>query len=224
MRRLAQLFTRTSKGSIWAASNVSILNVLPPLSAPIDCSIAPTTVTQTVTTTRIPTAATYGDIPARDKYHPQGYSNQGNATSRNSDQDAPRQLAYNSPAIQDGYVADLARQKSIPRKQVGTSANAPYSSAQSLETSNGQLGHSRTQSASKPLPVAPVPSTDGYDFRRSEAVPQSSSILDRSRPISREVHGPRDAQDVVNRAKTNTYDTSVTEKVAPGKSDGGDVF
>ncbi|KAL2039811.1 hypothetical protein N7G274_007211 [Stereocaulon virgatum] len=176
---------------------------------------SPTTVTQSVTTTRVPTGATSGDGPFRDKYSAQGYSNQGNTASRNGNQDAPRQVAYNSLVTQDGYGADLARQKSIPRKQVGISANAPYSSAQSPEPSSEQLGHSRNQSASKPLPVAPASSTDGYDSRRSEAVPQPSGILDRSRPISRGVHGPRDAQEVINRSKNDTYDTLVTEKVAP---------
>ena len=82
----------------------------------------------------------------------------------------------------------MARQISIPRKQVGTSANAPQSPVQAQETSNRQQGHNRNQSTSKPLPAAPVFSNDI----------------------------PEDAQDVLNRAKSNTYDTTVIEKVAPG--------
>ena len=187
------------------------------MSARIYCSAAPTTVTQTVTTTHVPTSATQRAIPARGSSQAQGYSNQDIARIRKVNQDDTRQHAYDGPAPQDGYDADLARQKSIPRKQVGTSANAPYSSAQFQVPSNGQLSHSRNQSAPKPLPSVPVSSTDGYELRRTEAMPQSTSVLDRSRPISRGVNGPRDVQDVIKRAKTNTYDTEVIEKVAPGK-------
>lgn len=170
-----------------------------------------------MTTTRVPTDATQGAIAARGSSQAQGYSNQNIARIRKVNQDDSRQHAYDVPAPQDRYDADLARPKSTPRKQVGTSANAPYSSAQSQVPSNGQLSHSRNQSAPKPLPSVPVSSTDGHEPRRTEAMPQSTSVLDRSRPISRVVNGPRDAQDVINRAQTNTYDTEVIEKVAPGK-------
>jgi len=118
---------------------------------------------------------------------------------------------------QDGYQ-DLARQKSIPRKQVGTSAQAPYSSVQSSTSSSPQIGHSRQQSDSKPLPSAPISSNNGYGDRKTPATPQPISILDRSRPITKGYAAPRDGKDVVDRAKSNTYDTEVIEKIAPGKS------
>lgn len=123
----------------------------------------------------------------------------------------------NTSASQDGYQ-DLARQKSIPRKQIGTSAHAPYSSVQYSTSSSPQIGHSRQQSDLKPLPSAPILSNDGYRDRETAATPQPSSILDRSRPITKGYMTPRDGQEVVDRAKSNTYDTEVIEKIAPGKS------
>ena len=106
-------------------------------------------------------------------------------------EDQPR-TGYDGRALREGDDGDLARQISIPRKQVGTSANVPQFSVQPPKPSNRQQGQSRNQSASKPLPPAPV--------------------------FSNDVSGAQDAQEVVNRAKSNTYDTRVIEKFAPGMS------
>lgn len=133
--------------------------------------------------------------------------------------DFPSDTRSNEPNIsvsQDGYQ-DLARQKSIPRKQIGISVNAPYSPVQPSTSSSPQVSHSRQQSDSKPLPSAPISINDRYGDRGTAATPQPSSILDRSRPITKGYAAPRDGQDVVNRAKSNTYDTEVIEKIAPGK-------
>lgn len=133
-----------------------------------------------------------GFIPARGSSQAQGYSRWDNAGILPVNQEDQSQSGYDGPASKEGDDAHLARQISIPRKQVGTSANIPQSSVQTPIPSNLQQGHSRNQSTSKPLPAAPI--------------------------FSNDVHGAQDAQDVVNRAKSNTYDTTVVEKVAPGKS------
>lgn len=126
-----------------------------------------------------------------------------------------RTNTYDSSNLQDEDNAGLARQNSIPRKQVGTSASTPYSSVQASSPHMAQTGHSRQQSYPKPLPSTPSPASTGYTDRQPDSAPQPSSILNRSRPISTSQAGLRDAQDVVDRAKTNTYDTQVVETVAP---------
>ena len=182
----------------------------------INCSVAPTTLTQITTTTHV---TPQGPMSASNSSQAQGYDTRTKGGIRKVTQDNTRQPAYNGPAPPDDYDGHLAPQKSIPRKQVGTNANAPYSSGESSATSNGQNGHSCVQNASKPLPSAPLSPNGSYENEEKEALPQPSNVLDRSRRICRGVNGPRDAQDVINRAKSNTHDTSVFEKVAPGRSD-----
>ena len=155
----------------------------------INQCIAPRTVPQTGSVPRDPYQ---GSIPARGSSQAQGYSRWDTAGIRPVNQEDQPQIGYDGPVSKEGDDANLARQISIPRKQVGTSANVQQSSVQPPMPSNRQQGHSRNQSASKPLPAAPV--------------------------VSNDVPGAPDAQDVVNRAKSNTYDTTVVEKVAPGKS------
>ena len=130
----------------------------------------------------------------------------------------PRSNAYNSANLQNEDDEGLAGQDSIPRKQIGTSANTLYSSVQASSPTRAQPGHSRQQSAPKPLPSIPAAASRGYADRQTESASQPSSILNRSRPIPPSQAGPRDAQDIVDRAKTNTYDTQVVETVAPGQS------
>ena len=129
----------------------------------------------------------------------------------------PRTNAYDSPNLQDEDDTSLARQNPIPRKQIGTFADTPYSSVQASSPPRAQIGHSRQQSAPKPLPSIPVAADLGYANRQTESTHQSSSILNRSRPVPTSQTGLREAQDVVERAKTNTYDTQVVERVAPGQ-------
>lgn len=131
---------------------------------------------------------------------------------------SPRTNTYDSSKLQDEDDAGLARQNSVPRKQVGTSISTPYSSVQASPPPMAQKGHSRQQSYPKPLPSTPSTASHGYNDRQADSSPQPSSILNRSRPISASQPGLRDPQDVVDRAKTNTYDTQVVETVAPGQS------
>ena len=126
--------------------------------------------------------------------------------------------AYSSPSMHDGYDEVLARQDSIPRKKIGTSANTPRSSDQATSPPMAPVSHSRPQSATKPLPSTPAAASQGNTSRQMESPSWPSSTHDRSRPNHKSPAGLRDAQDVVDRAKTNTYDTQVTETVAPGQS------
>lgn len=148
--------------------------------------------------------------------------NEGNAQKvsmsqpyRGDSSSNPRSNAYGSPNLQDEDDTGLARQNSIPRKQIGTSANAPYSSVQASSPPSAQTDYSRQQSAPKPLPSTPAAASRGYTDRQTDSAPQPSNILNRSRPISTSQAGLRDAHDVVDRAKNNTYDTQVVETVAP---------
>lgn len=125
--------------------------------------------------------------------------------------------AHSTPEGYGEYDADLARQKSISRKQVGTSAQVPHSSPKSSAIPSTQFNYNRQQSASKSLQSTPVSSNNGIEHHTPERVSEPGSILERSRPITRGPFQPRDAKDVVNRAKGNTYDTEVIEKIAPGK-------
>ena len=126
--------------------------------------------------------------------------------------------AYSYPTMHDGYDQVLARQDSIPRKKIGTSANTPHSSDRASSPPMAPVSHSRQQSATKPLPSTPAAASQGNTNRQMESPTWPSSTHDRSRPNHKSQAGVRDAQDVVDRAKTNTYDTQVIETVAPGKS------
>lgn len=136
-----------------------------------------------------------------------------------------RSNAYITQDRADDYDDDLARNPSIPRKQVGASApNTKFSSIQPSSPTDAYTGRTQQPSNPKALPSTPTHdnknyASNGYGAGRNEATAQTPSVLDRSRPISSKgATGPRSAQDVVNRAKSNTYETEVIEKVAPGKS------
>ena len=128
----------------------------------------------------------------------------------------PRANTYDTPNLQDEDDAGPAQQNPIPRKQIGTSATTPYSSVEASSPSGTQTGYSRQQIAPKALPPTPAAASLGHTDGQTESTPQKSNVLNRSRPISKNQTGLRDAQDVVDRAKTNTYDTQVVETVAPG--------
>ena len=121
------------------------------------------------------------------------------------------------------YDQNLTRQPSIPRKRVGASANTSTPSMQTSSSANPYAGRDQSQSVPKSLP--PIPrlsngrSGDDTNGNASQTpAGQMSSVLDRARPVpSKDFLGFRNAQDVVQRAKSNTYDTEVIERVAPGK-------
>ena len=206
--------------------------------------VAPQTQTQTQTNpnqnqstkVRVPHTNTHPQDPSLNRNYGQteGYGTRGNDNPGAIDQlDGQRPSAnesyqgyvpststsnvHSTPGDYGEYDAGLARQKSIPRKQVGTTAQAPYSSTMPFNGPTTQNSHSRQQSAPKALPATPISSNNGSGGRVTERTSESSGILDRSRPITRGMAESRNAHDVVNRAKTNTYDTEVIEKVAPGK-------
>ena len=129
----------------------------------------------------------------------------------------PGPKAYDSLNFQDEDDAVLARQNSIPRKQIGTSASTPHSSIPASALSRAQTGQIRQQNAPKPLPSTPATVDREYTDHYTDSAHHPSHILNRSRPISSNQTGLPDAQGVVDRAKTSTYDTDVVEVVAPGQ-------
>lgn len=124
----------------------------------------------------------------------------------------PTSNPYQPLDLKDEDDTGLARQTSIPRKQIGTSAIPVHAAVQAPPYPRAQTGQSRQQSAPKPLPSIP-----GYTDHQKDAAPQPSSILNRSRPVPTSQTGWRDPQDIVDRAKTDTHDTHVVETVAPGQ-------
>ena len=122
-----------------------------------------------------------------------------------------------SPKVRDEDDADLARQNSIPRKRIGKSAAIAHANIQESISSGAQSGHSRQQSTPKPLPSIPAAENRGRTDRHMDSAPQPSGTVNRSRPMSTSQACLQDAQDILDRAKANTYDTTVVESVAPGK-------
>ena len=125
---------------------------------------------------------------------------------------------YESPKQQDEGDRGLARQNSIPRKQLGMSASTIQPSVTTSPSPRTQTGQTRHQSIPKPLPSTPAAESPVHTNRLADSLSQPSSILNRSRPVPTSHMVPRDAQDVVDRAKTSSYDTTVVETVAPGQS------
>lgn len=120
---------------------------------------------------------------------------------------------------------DLSRETAIPRKQVGSSPRAPYSGNPSPTGQYAPAGDDPRASIGKPLPSAPALNHNSYQPRRGQDAVQPSGILDRSRPISRSAGGAAyTAQDVVQRAQHNSAHTEVIERIAPGQSDGHEVY
>ena len=107
----------------------------------------------------------------------------------------------------------MNRKNSIPRKQVANSAGTP------------NLAHPRL--SAPPEPVDHYSSTEGNQLNptgRYESF-QNRPGQDTSQDFARIGHSQSNArgassgaEDVVERAKTNTYDTEVIENYAPGKS------
>ncbi len=117
---------------------------------------------------------------------------------------------------------DLRRRTSIPRKQVGSSPKAPYSDNASPTAPTAFSGHDPRTSVEKPLPSAPASNYNSYQPGRREDLIHPPSVLDRSRPISRNTGGGGGgayaAEDIVQRAQHDSADTEVIERIAPGQS------
>lgn len=129
----------------------------------------------------------------------------------------PGPKAYDSLNLQDEDDTLLARHNPIPRKQIGTSASTPHSSVPASSLSRAQIGQIRQQNAPKPLPSTPATVDREYTDHYTDSAHHPSHNFNRSSPISTNQTGLTDAQGVVDRAKTNTYDTDVVEVVAPGQ-------
>ena len=192
-----------------------------------DRCAGPTTVTQTVTTTAFspgpyntrrepPTAAIPASKnatirPVNDSVPLQNHESkapQPNATSKPSTYD-DRQLDYNG---------NSPPRVSIPRKQVGASAapesptQQPPSPSRFRKTGNGQAF------AEKPLPVWNSQSQNATASQSQAFDPRESTMPARSSANPGGAAAPMGAREIVERARTNTKQTHVTEAYAPGKS------
>ena len=105
---------------------------------------------------------------------------------------------------------DLARKRSIPRKEVGTGAVGQ--SVNPTTPSATSSTHRRQTSSQKPLPTAP----HEQQARRSNDT-RAPDVQSQIRDGAYVHDGPLSAEEVISRAKGNTYDTEVIEAIAPGK-------
>ena len=123
---------------------------------------------------------------------------------------------YTSPDQSQTYESSLQNQSSIPRKQIGAistvaspitnSEGIPKQNRASVDTSKGNKFSSVqkiTENGAHQADYQPSKHTNGSG--RSVASPRGLTIAD-------------DAQAVVDRARTNTKETHVTESVAPGET------
>lgn len=126
---------------------------------------------------------------------------------------------YDSAAQQAQEEVDLARRRSIPRKQVGAPPTNPSAGTFSPTASQKSTpGHIRQSSLQKPLPMAPTlgnnyqasPSDEDSQSRRSTDLrPVPLSVIKGSNKLT--------AEDVVRKASGKSFDTEVIEKIAPGR-------
>ena len=104
--------------------------------------------------------------------------------------------------------SDLPRRRSIPRKEVGTgltSSSIAGNSSSPLQMSMSPKQHSSVQ---KPLPTPPnEPLVFGGQRSSTGHSATSSSVGQAPAP-----------EEVVQRAKSSTYETEVIERIAPGQS------
>ena len=123
------------------------------------------------------------------------------------------------PSSEHQDESDLGGGASIPRKQVGSSPKAPYSGNGSPTAQYGSGGYDPRVDIEKPLPSAPASSSpSSHEPAVTEGVAQPSSVLGRSRPISRgAAGGAHIAREVVQRAQHDSADTEVVERIAPGE-------
>lgn len=127
---------------------------------------------------------------------------------------------YDSAAQQAQEDADLARSKSIPRKQVGAPSTNPSAGTYSMPSSHqSSSSHVRQSSLQKPLPMAPTGARDDYQGSALDQGRQSRPSTD-LRPVPLSVikgSNKLTAEDVVRKSSGKSFDTDVIEKVAPGK-------
>ena len=123
-----------------------------------------------------------------------------------------RNAGFNMPDSYDHSSAskttdsDTFGQPSVQRKQVGSGqpprVKTPRANPMQIPTL-----HDRQSNLQKPLPT-PMPELERADAQQSSIRKVTSSSDANVIPAS----------DVIQRAKTNTYDTEIIEKIAPGKS------
>ena len=119
--------------------------------------------------------------------------------------------AYTMQEPMQEQEQDLARKRSIPRKEVGTGTVGQ--SMNSTTSSATPSTHRHQTSSQKPLPTAPD-EQHGLPLNETRVPDMQSQTRDGAYVHS----GPLSAEEVMSRAKGNTYDTEVIEAIAPGKS------
>lgn len=146
-----------------------------------------------------------------------------NAIGRDQEDYGYRDRSYDNPRTQAtdygvGYGAEdesvMRRRRSIPRKEVPDvtqTSSATYQTPGSFANPTDRT-HRTLKSSSAPR----YQYDDDHRSRAQEAAQTYPNVLGRSQRYTQDA--PPSAQEVVDRARGNTYDTEVIEKIAPGNS------
>ena len=138
---------------------------------------------------------------------------------RRPTQHAPHQPHSSSIPSRSSLQADesLARKTSIPRKQVGSSSVPSNSAAASAATYEVSERSPRDGDSQQLQSTRPRGARDpGYKSSKDTSSPRQYDTTPNFSRVSNNLRGGPSAQEVVERARTNTKDTTVTEVVAPG--------
>ena len=150
--------------------------------------------------------------PSPHRQNVNGIAGSERDRSRKQNPYSPSPTYDHSPVTQN-TSQNILRRSSIPRKEIG--AGSATSASKRFPAAPPDLGNQSRQSGiQKPLPTPPgVPDT----FQNQGPIKgQHSKNLDATGMLS--------AEEVVSRAKGNTYDSEVIEKIAPGQSTHGSVY
>lgn len=123
-----------------------------------------------------------------------------------------RQAPYSPAGRHDSGIGpqhtglDLTRRRSIPRKEVGTGLTSSPIAGSSSSPPQVSMNPKQHSSVQKPLPTPPnEPLVFGGQRSSTGHSARSSSVGQAPPP-----------EEVVQRAKSSTYDTEIIERVAPG--------
>ena len=173
-----------------------------------------------------------GDIPRRNVNSvPSGPRPEGTTNREDPDQRMPNTLAYygnNSRGPRRGDdLADMKAQSSITsttanhRPDFQPKIDTGRNPVQRKQIGSSSVGHSEYDTSSagmaKPLPVKPSQNqTIRQVTERDDTNIRPLDHYDPDRHASGDHRGRVTAEDVLQRAKGNTFDTEVIEKIAPG--------
>ena len=147
----------------------------------------------------------------------QGYTEQRDGktgTVGNIEPYSKRQAPYSPTGKHDSAIgpqqtrSDMSRRRSIPRKEVGTGLPSQLTAGNSISPTDASMNYNQHSNVQKPLPTPP---NEPLALRGHHS---SKGHFAKSFSAS-QLPAP---EEVVQKAKSSTYDTEVIERIAPGQS------